>query len=95
MDPFIQMFFLLNEELRYKKVWIVVGYSFRDPVIQNIFNSTFKDGSKMILIHPHPEEVKRRFPDHEDDIIVIEKYFGRDRDQEVINNIIKEELKRL
>ena len=49
----------------------------------------------MILIHPHTEEVKRRFPDHEDDIIVIEEYFGRDRDQEVINNTIKEELKKL
>jgi hypothetical protein len=87
------MFFLLNEELRYKKVWIIIGYSFRDPVIQNIFNNNFKDGKKMILIHPHPEEVKQRFPGHEEDIIVIEKYFGREGDQEVINNTIKEEQK--
>jgi hypothetical protein len=49
----------------------------------------------MILIHPHPEEVKKRFPDHEDDIIVIEKYFGRNGEQEVINSIIKEELKKI
>jgi hypothetical protein len=43
--------FLLNKELQYNKVWIVVGYSFRDPVIQNIFSNNFKDGKKMILIH--------------------------------------------
>jgi hypothetical protein len=77
VDPYIQMYFLLNKELRYNKVWIVVGYSFRDPVIQNIFRNSFKDGKKMILIHPHPGEVKRRFPDHENDIIVIDKHFGR------------------
>jgi SIR2-like domain len=67
VDPYIQMFFLLNKELQYNKVWIVVGYSFRDPIIQNIFSDNFKDGKKMILIHPNPEEVKKRFPDHEDD----------------------------
>ena len=35
----------------------------------------------MILIHPHPnKKLKEGYPDHEDDIIVIEKkYFGRKR----------------
>jgi hypothetical protein len=47
------------------------------------------------IIHPHPEKVGKRFPDHEDDIIVIENYFGRNGEQEVINNIIKEELKKI
>jgi hypothetical protein len=95
VDPYVQMFFCLNKELQYNRVWIIVGYSFRDPVIQNIFNINFKDGKKMILIHPHPEAVKQRFPDHQDDIIVIEKYFGKDDYQEVINKNIKEELKKL
>jgi hypothetical protein len=26
----------------------------------------------MILVHPYPEEIKQRFPDHEHDIIFIE-----------------------
>lgn len=95
VDPYIQMFYLLNKELQYNKVWIIVGYSFRDPVIQNIFRDNFKEWKKMILIHPHPEKVKKRFPDHEDDIIVIENYFGRNGEQEVINSIIKEELKKI
>jgi SIR2-like domain len=56
VDPYIQMFFLLNKELQHNKVWIVVGYSFRDPIIQKIFSDNFKGGKKMILIHPHPEE---------------------------------------
>jgi hypothetical protein len=95
VDPYIQMFFLLNKELQYNNVWIVIGYSFRDPVIRNIFSNNFKGGNKMILIHPHPEEVKQRFPDHENDIIAIPKYFGRSGDQEVINSTIKDELKKL
>ena len=49
----------------------------------------------MILIHPRPEEVKKRFPDHEDDIIAIKRYFGRNGDQDIINSAIKEELKKL
>lgn len=89
------MFFLLNKELQYNKVWIVVGYSFRDSIIQKIFSDNFKGGKKMILIHPRPEEVKKRFPDHEDDIIAIKRYFGRNGDQDIINSAIKEELKKL
>lgn len=45
VDPYIQMFYLLNKELQYNKVWIVVGYSFRDPVIENIFGDNFKDAN--------------------------------------------------
>jgi hypothetical protein len=89
------MFYCLNKELQHNRVWIVVGYSFRDPVIQNILDINFKDGKRMILIHPHPEKVKERFPDRQDNIIAIEKYFGRDDDQEVINKNIKEALKKL
>jgi hypothetical protein len=56
------------------------------------FNINFKDGKKMILIHPHPEEVKQRFPDHQCDIIVIKKYFGKDGDQEAICKNIRTKI---
>ncbi len=69
------------------------GSMYKDEVV--IYPLRQKHGKKMILIHPHPEEIKKRFPAHEDEIIVIKKYFGRNGDQEVINNTIKEELKRL
>lgn len=49
----------------------------------------------MILVHPHPKEIKQRFPHRQDDIIAIEKYFGKEDDQEVINKNITEELKKL
>jgi NAD-dependent SIR2 family protein deacetylase len=95
VDPYIQMFHCLNKELKSQKVWIVIGYSFRDPVIQNIFNINFKDGKKMILISPHPDDVKERFSDHRGDIIAIEKYFGKDDSQNIINESIQEELGKL
>ena len=54
-----------------------------------------KNGKKMILIHPYSNEVIQRFPDQPDHIMLIEKYFGRKGDQEVINNTMKEELRKL
>jgi hypothetical protein len=46
IDPYIQMFYLLNKELDSKRVWIVIGYSFRDSVIKKIFtNNLLKDTS--------------------------------------------------
>jgi len=42
---------------------------FRDSVIQNIRNNHFRDRKKMILFHPHPNQVKERLSDHEDDSV--------------------------
>ena len=37
LEPYISMLVRLNRELKRKKVWLVIGYSFNDPVIQEIF----------------------------------------------------------
>jgi hypothetical protein len=96
VDPYIQMFYCLNKELESRKVWIVVGYSFRDPVIQHIFDINLKDGKKMILIHPDPNEVRQRFPKQDkDSIIAIDKHFGRGSEMNIVNNALKEELAKL
>lgn len=54
LDPHIQMLYCLNRELENKRLWIVTGYSFRDPVIQNIFTSALDrcENMKMILVTP-------------------------------------------
>jgi hypothetical protein len=62
VDPHIQMFFWLNNQLQSKGVWIVIGYSFRDPVIQNIFATNFNKGSnkRMILVDPNADHIRKK-----------------------------------
>lgn len=93
VSPYIQMFYLLNVELKLRKVWVVIGYSFRDPVIQNIFISNFSEEKRMILIHPHPEDVTMLFPNPlRGRIITINNYFGREGQQDIINARLRSEL---
>ena len=40
LEPYIQMFYCLDKELAHRNVWLVIGYSFRDPVIKNILQLT-------------------------------------------------------
>ena len=91
IDPYIQMFYLLDKELDSKRVWIVIGYSFRDAVIKKIFTSNFfKDTSKrMVLVDPSADEiVEKQFPDCTQRIKTISKEFGRESDYKEVNNII-------
>jgi hypothetical protein len=89
IDPYILMFYLLNRELESKPIWIIVGYSFRDSVIQNIFSTIFEKfgNKKMILIAPDADAILNRFhKDHHSNIYKIQKYFGKD-DNEILPNI--------
>lgn len=97
IDPYVQMFYCLNKELEGRKVCIVIGYSFRDPVIQNIFASNFDkdENKKMILVHPEASDiVKSRFPSHKKRILQINKKFGRN-DYEQVNYEVAKQLKSL
>jgi hypothetical protein len=82
---------LLDKELDSKRVWIVIGYSFRDAVIKKIFTSNFfNDTSKrMVLVDPFADEiVEKQFPDCTQRIKTISKEFGRESDYKEVNNII-------
>lgn len=97
IDPYVQMFYCLNKELEGRKVCIVIGYSFRDPVVQNIFASNFDkdENKKMILVHPEAFDiVKSRFPSHKKRILQINKKFGGN-DYEQVNHEVAKQLKSL
>jgi hypothetical protein len=61
LEPYISMLKKLNYELRTKQIWIIIGYSFNDPVIREIFinNYKFNPGKKVVLLHPHAELIRR------------------------------------
>ncbi len=56
-EPYIPMFYRLNKELQMTRVWIVIGYSFRDPVIRDIFVTQSSPDKKLVLLHPHSSEI--------------------------------------
>lgn len=57
LNPYISMLLRLNRELERKPVWVVIGYSFNDPVVREIFLSKSKRGKHLILVHPEATTV--------------------------------------
>lgn len=57
MEPYLTMYQMLNRELKSDKNWVVVGYSFGDRVIRDIFIRNSEDGSRLVLIHPRATEI--------------------------------------
>lgn len=97
LEPYIQMFYCLDKELAYRNVWLVIGYSFRDRVIKNIFaiNLTKNPSKKMVVVGPTAQEdIKRKFGNHNDKITSINACFG-ESNYEDVNRSIAQELKSL
>jgi hypothetical protein len=64
VNPFSHLFVVLDAELQKRELWIVIGYSFRDIVIRDMFERALNANKKrkVLLIHPHAErEVKNLF----------------------------------
>lgn len=57
LEPYISMFLRLNRELERKPVWVVIGYSFNDPIVQEIFLRKSNRKTRLILVHPKPMAV--------------------------------------
>jgi hypothetical protein len=97
LPPYIQLFFCLDKELAYRNIWLVIGYSFRDPVIKNIFATNLaKDASKkMIVVGPSAHsDVYREFGSQSDRIRSINDSFG-ERNYEDVNRRIAQALRSL
>lgn len=94
LSPFIQFFNYLEKELRNNKIWIVIGYSFRDIFIRNMFERSIDTVKKIIVVSPHSDEVKGLFNSQaQDKIIEIPKRFGIDVECDNVNKDIVQKLK--
>lgn len=95
LSPFIQFFNYLEKELRSNKIWIVIGYSFRDIFIRNMFERSIDTVKKIIIVSPHSDEVKGLFNSQtQNKIIEIKKRFGIDEECDNVNENIEQELKK-
>jgi len=96
--PFIQLFRILDAELRKRELWIIVGYSFRDIIIRTMFEKALTENNKrkMLLVHPHAtEQIKPIFERQVlDQVTCLDRYFSRPNYSQV-NKEIAEALSSL
>ena len=52
IEPFKTLFYKFKEKINKSKVCIVIGYSFRDRGINEIFDSFTKQGGRLIIVSP-------------------------------------------
>jgi len=94
VEPYIKMLLRLGTEVKKRKVWIIIGYSFRDPIIQNIFVNYLTYKQRIVLVHPHAKEIfKRRLKACRAFKVPIERKFGEQNFKAVNNRIFKEFMK--
>jgi hypothetical protein len=75
IEPYISMLVRLNRELRERQVWIVVGYSFNEIVIKEIFRRNWTKNKRLVLIHPEAKQILNRQLSGIKGV-PLEKYFG-------------------
>jgi len=76
VEPYLTMFEQLNRELASARFWIVVGYSFGDRFIRDIFVRNSRSEKKIAFLHPHADEVVKRLEGLRGNLIVRNGSFG-------------------
>jgi len=108
LNPYISMLLRLNWELEKKPVWVVIGYSFNDSVIREIFVRNFSEEKHLIFVHPEANEIysqnlsemkgklslmKKRFGLIEKDLHEVEKLGEIQEEYNKVNHQIIHKLK--
>jgi hypothetical protein len=89
LDPYISMLLRLNRELQDKSVWLVIGYSFNDPVIREIFVRKSNAKKHLILVHPKANQVcEDRLHEMKGKQIPMDKKFGMEETFRQVNHQI-------
>jgi hypothetical protein len=60
VDPYVSMFVQLNRELKNKSIWVIIGYSFNDPMIREVFIRNSDETKRIVLLHPDAQTVKEQ-----------------------------------
>jgi hypothetical protein len=89
-DPYISMLLRLNRELERRPVWVVIGYSFNDPIIKEIFIRRSTMDKHFILVHPDATEISNgRLQELKGKKTLLSQKFGLEEDFRKVNcNII-------
>jgi len=91
LEPYITMFKILNSELRNKSVWIIIGYSFNDPIIREIFIQNSDDKKRIIYVHPDAAHILgEKIGDIKGRFSALNQKFGENDFKDVNNSIVKQ-----
>jgi hypothetical protein len=90
LEPYISMLVQLNQQLAFRSIWIVIGYSFNDPVIREIFLRKSDDRKQIILVHPHAPDIMNSKLNNikSERIHLLNQKFGEDLDFKTVNDSI-------
>ena len=79
-DPFFELFTCLKTSLLSEKICVVIGYSFRDEHIRNIFFDAVKRNPeiRIFTIHPQAKKIRNDLEHIKDKINPIEGKFGEE-----------------
>jgi len=89
LEPYISMFKLLNSELLSKTMWVIIGYSFNDPIIREIFIRNSNENKKIVLVHPNAQDIRnQKLVNAKGSFFLLNQKFGMDDYKEVITLII-------
>jgi hypothetical protein len=65
-NPFFALYNYFRKLLHYHFVYVVIGYSFRDPAINNAFHDSLvlHPEKRIIIINPYPENIQKRIQEN-------------------------------
>jgi hypothetical protein len=75
LEPFFSIFSYFRSMLYVHDIYVVIGYSFRDPAINNAFSDMLrkKAESRIVIVNPNTDQIKKRildnFPEKKLDVI--------------------------
>ena len=77
LEPYISMFKIMNSELKSKPIWIIVGYSYNDPIIREIFIRNSDENKRIIYVHPEAFRIREeKLANIRGQFILLNKKFG-------------------
>jgi len=95
-NPYISMLLRLNRELKEKRAWLVIGYSFNDPIIREIFLKNAGSEKHLILVHPKAKDIfNRKLDSIKAEKSLMEKRFGLSEKDEDPRNKKTEQYKKV
>jgi hypothetical protein len=76
VEPFQTLYLRLNRELDMGKVWLVLGYSFGDRIIRDIFFANSRKDTQLVLVHPHARDIVPKLKGFKGKVTTLETRFG-------------------
>ncbi len=91
VEPYETMYLMLNRELAQRPRWIVIGYSFGDRIVRDIFERNSRQETRLVLIHPRANEIAGRLPGFRGTMKPVQAHFG-ESDYSGVNESIRNAL---